>query len=115
MKALPFIILFIIAWFFNSYLGMWLHPDFSIDYIEWQSMVIDRELVYENMFLIALFLGVFKSTRISKGLSVLAIILVISDIIDKQFHGITDYAYYDPIVILFGMFLGILIYRNARD
>ena len=115
MKSIYFIIAFILLWFSNYYIAGWIHPNFKTDHVAWDNFVLVRENIFELGYLIILFLGVFKHNRLSKALSYFAIVLVASSIVDKQFHLETAYTYYDPVVILFGIFLGTFIYRNGRD
>lgn len=115
MKTTPFILVFIIFWFTDYYISGYLHPMYKVDHASWDAFVHTRELIYELMFLLLLFLGVFKRTRLSKSLSVFAIVLVASSIVDKKYHIELSYTYYDPVVILFGLFSSGLIYKHARD
>jgi hypothetical protein len=115
MKSVPFILAFIVLWFTDYYLAGWFYPNFETDHIAWDNFVLFRESIYELSYFLILFLGVVKHNRLSKALSVFALVLVGSSIIDKQIHLQTTYAYYDPIVILFGIFFATFIYRHGRN
>lgn len=109
------IILFIILWFSNFYIASWMHPEYLTNHSVWDARVIDREIIFEYMFFILLFLGIFKASKLSKSLTVFASVLVASSLIDKHIHLQTTYTYYDPVVILFGIFLATFIYRHGGN
>ena len=115
MKATFFIILFIVLWFTDYYLAAYYYPDFKIDHVAWDNFVLYRESIFEISYFVILFLGVFKRTNLSRALSVFALILVGSSIIDKKIHLVSTWQYYDPVVILFGIFVATIIYRHGRN
>lgn len=113
-----FIVAFIVLWFSNTdvikYISGYDFKNPSTHHL-YKWVVVMKDVFYETMFVLALLLGVFKRTRLSKALSVSAIVIVVCSIIDKWIHKVYDWTLNDTIVILFAIFLGSVIYYYTKD
>ncbi len=105
------IISFIVLWFSNYWICLYLYPNYEIDKLQWGKFNTLREIVFESMFFILLITSIFKPSRETRALILATSVVVGCSIIDK-ITGVLTYAYSDIIVVAFAVFVGILVYRK---
>lgn len=100
-------------WYYNTEICTYYYPDFQESMKEWDKWYYLRCKIYEVMFLIAFLFPVFKSTRLSKALTITSGFIVACSVVDK-WQGVFDFHPHDYIVNISGVLVGLIYYHQWK-
>tara|TARA_R100000951_G_scaffold103090_2_gene95518 strand:+ start:2407 stop:2775 length:369 start_codon:yes stop_codon:yes gene_type:complete len=103
-------ILFFTLYLGNSLFCEFIYPNAAVDYSEWLKYFFMKETTYEIMFFIALSIPLFKSSLISRSITVAVLAFVFGSIIDKGINNNPELSAHDVIVFAFALCVGIAYY-----
>lgn len=73
-----------------------------------------KDAIYEVMFLLLATLCFLQCSGFSKALACFAVILILGSIVDKLVFGETGYMVADIMLVLVGLAVSVIVYRNER-
>lgn len=107
--------------FFTLYLGNnlfceFIYPNAAVEYSEWLKYFALKETLYELMFFIALLIPLFKSSLVSKSITIAVLSFVFGSIIDKGIMNNFEINIHDLVVFAFAICVGSFYYfKKLRE
>lgn len=87
-----------------------IYPDAAVKYSEWLKYFALKETIYETMFFVLLLIPLFKSSLISRTLTIGVLSFVFGSIIDKGIMNNFEINIHDVVVFGFAICVSALYY-----
>ena len=80
-----------------------MYPDAAVKHSEWLKYFALKETIYETMFFVLLLIPLFKSTLVSKSITIGVLSFVLGSIIDKGIENNFEMVSHDLVVFAFSL------------